>query len=287
MRRAFSIIGRLQINHITGRSEWAKMKRAAAIFFVTLLGLSVLPVSAQVYSTFYTFSSSVGSQPYAGLTASGNTLFGTTKTGGASSQGTVYSIKANGTGFGDLYSFSGTDGANITASLILSSNTLYGAASQGGANSLGTLFSLAVDGSAFTNIHNFTGNPDGATPVAGLLLDGNMLYGTASSGTGGCVDGTIFSVETNGENFATLHVFGGADGSKPEGPIGAQQRRAIRHDLSRGISNLGTIFSIGRTDRTLRFFTVSQTLTAPSQRPGLVPTGKILYGTTSSGGAWG
>jgi uncharacterized repeat protein (TIGR03803 family) len=52
--------------------------------------------------------------------------------------------------------------------------------------------------------------------LAGLTLSGATLYGTASQG-GNAGDGTIFSISTNGADFANLYsFFGGAEGSDPE-----------------------------------------------------------------------
>jgi uncharacterized repeat protein (TIGR03803 family) len=45
----------------------------------------------------------------------------------------------------------------------------------------------------FTNLYSFTGGNDGATPLAGLILSGNTLYGTAyAGGTHG--NGIVFSL---------------------------------------------------------------------------------------------
>src|SRR6266487_1573804 len=66
-----------------------------------------------------------------------------------------------------------------------------------------------------TTLHSFTGGTDGANPWAGLLLSGNILYGTASSG-GLSNRGTVFAINTNGTGFRTLYSFtGGDDGDCP------------------------------------------------------------------------
>ena len=41
--------------------------------------------------------------------------------------------------------------------------------------------------------HSFTGDSDGAEPLAGLILSGNTLYGTAPFG-GSSGNGTVFSL---------------------------------------------------------------------------------------------
>ena len=49
-------------------------------------------------------------------------------------------------------------------------------------------------------------NSGGANPNAALILFGGNLYGTTTFGGNGG-NGTVFSIETNGTAFATLHNF--------------------------------------------------------------------------------
>jgi uncharacterized repeat protein (TIGR03803 family) len=140
-----------------------------------------------------------GAVPYAGLILSGNTLYGTANYGGSSDEGTVFAVHTDGSGFTNLHSFTAltyntnSDGANPFAGLILSGNTLYGTAQYGGSSGRGTVFGLNTDGMGFTNLHSFTGGSDGASPDAGLVLAGNILYGTTYGG-GSSGHGTVFSI---------------------------------------------------------------------------------------------
>src|SRR5580765_653256 len=86
-------------------------------------------VDGSGFQTLHDFGGSTngeGANPLAGLILWGNTLFGTTSAGGASNNGTIFSISTNGTGFTTLHSFNGVDGAEPKAVLNLSGNTLYG-----------------------------------------------------------------------------------------------------------------------------------------------------------------
>jgi len=184
------------------------------------------------FTNLYSFTAlksgtnSDGANPYAGLVLSDNTLYGTTYYGGSSSNGTIFAVQTDGTGYTNLYSFTAfnsntnSDGANPYAGLILSSNTLYGTAEQGGSFGDGTIFRINTDGTGFTNLYNFTGGDDGANPDAGLLLSGNILYGTAANGGEDGV-GTVFAVNINGTGFATLTDFfpDGYDGISPESSL--------------------------------------------------------------------
>jgi uncharacterized repeat protein (TIGR03803 family) len=164
------------------------------------------------FTTLYSFTAGTGSyphitnsdgaNPYAGLFLSGNTLYGTARTGGNSGWGTVFAIHTNGAGFTTLYSFTnGSDGIQPNG-LILSGNTLYGTTIEGGSSSNGTVFAINTDGTGFTKLHDFAAtsgsypditNSDGVGPSSGLILSGNTLYGTANSGGSGGA-GTVFSL---------------------------------------------------------------------------------------------
>ena len=103
-----------------------------------------------------------GATPWAGLTLSGNTLYGTTYYGGDSSNGTVFAVNTDGTGYTILHSFTAHDASNINidgaypnAGLILLDNTLYGTATYGGSWGNGTVFAINTDSTGFTVLHSF------------------------------------------------------------------------------------------------------------------------------------
>jgi uncharacterized repeat protein (TIGR03803 family) len=98
------------------------------------------------FTNLYSFTGGIdGSEPHAGLTLLGETLYGTTLAGGASSNGTLFAINTDGSGFTNLYSFTGGgDGASPQTDLILSGNILYGTAASGGSAGDGTVFSYTL-----------------------------------------------------------------------------------------------------------------------------------------------
>jgi uncharacterized repeat protein (TIGR03803 family) len=156
------------------------------------------------------FSGSDGCTPRAGLISDGaGKFYGTTATGG--NYGVVFQL-SNGKET-VLYTFTGTDGdgAFPYGALVRDgSGNLYGTTLNGGDSNNGTVFKLDITGKE-TILHSFNGT-DGASPQSALILDqaGN-LYGTA---------GTVFKIDTAGNNFSVLYAFsGGADGSEAYGAL--------------------------------------------------------------------
>ncbi len=68
-------------------------------------------------------------------------------------------------------------------------------------------------------LYSFAGSPDGASPVAALIHDAaGTLYGTTQNG-GAFNDGTVFKLDTTGEE-TVLHSFtGAADGKSPDAAL--------------------------------------------------------------------
>ena len=203
------------------------------------------------FTNLYSFTGgNDGAGPRAGLTLSGNMLYGTASAGGSSGNGTVFAVNTNGTGFTNLHSFTALsyntncDGALPFAGLILSGNMLYGTASAGGSSANGTVFAVNTNGTGFTNLYSFTGGNDGGSPQAGLILSGNMLYGTATySGSSG--NGTVFAVNTNGAGFTTLYSFTGSnDGAWPVAGLILAGNTLYGTTEIGGSSGRGSVFSL-------------------------------------------
>lgn len=154
-----------------------------------------------------------GYQPRAGVTLSGDMLFGTALLGGGGGNGTVFSLHMDGTGFTNLHSFTNVDGASPYGAVVLSGNTLFGATFGGGSFGMGTVFAINTDGTAFKTLHNFASG-HGTNPGGNLVLSGNTLYGTTlhTQVSGG--NGTVFTLNTDGTGFNVLHAFF-ADGEFP------------------------------------------------------------------------
>jgi uncharacterized repeat protein (TIGR03803 family) len=298
--------------------------RNLSLLPVLIAGLGLIlagQVAAQTFTTLYSFSNSAsdGVSPNA-VILSGNTLYGTAQDGGSGGVGTVFKLNTDGTGFTILHNFawSPTDGAMPAAGLILSGNTLYGTAQYGGIagsknDGSGTVFKINTDGMGFTNVHRFAEpsgsggiegngiNSDGAYPAAGLILSGNILYGTTPfCGTNG--SGTVFAVNTNGTGFTTLYSFtatvGGvaaagtygtnSDGASPNAVI-LSGNTLYGTAQNGGSGGSGTVFKLN-TDGT--GFTNLHSFTAldpyyNTNSDGAGPNAVILLGNTLYGTALG
>jgi uncharacterized repeat protein (TIGR03803 family) len=85
-----------------------------------------------------------GSRPFGGVALVGNTLYGTTENNGLNSDGNVYRINVDGTGFFPCYNFAGADGSSPEGDLICVNGTLYGTTFSGGSASYGVVFSMVM-----------------------------------------------------------------------------------------------------------------------------------------------
>jgi uncharacterized repeat protein (TIGR03803 family) len=246
------------------------------------------------FTTVHDFNEDDGGSSYAGLIIAGSTLYGTSLLGYPKYAGNVFAVNTNGTDFTPLYNFSDVGTGKFPyAGLLLSGSTLYGTTVQGGTNdnSLpdyetgGTVFSVNTDGTGFATLHTFLFDPDGWNPTCNLVLSGNMLYGTASSG-GANSNGTVFGVNTNGTGFTVLHTFNGSDGTEPNAGLVLSGNTLYGTTGGGGGTNgAGTVFAVN-TDGT--GFTILHTFQGSDGALlscGLVLSGNTLYGTTFEGGS--
>jgi uncharacterized repeat protein (TIGR03803 family) len=250
----------------------------------------------QGFTPLRSSTNSGGAFPKAGLILSGNTLYGTASAGTTSSNGAVFAVNIDGTGFTNLHNFLGypnNDGAEPEAGLILSGTNLYGTTEIGGTFNQGTVFKGGTNGGGFMTLYNFTGGSDGANPVAGLILSGTNLYGTAEGG-GSSGHGAVFAVSTNGAGFTNLHNFTGSDGSFPAAGLVLSGATLYGTTTAGGSGGNGTVFMVntkGNGFATLHNFTATNNTGSNSDGAmpfaGLILSGNTLYGTASAGGIGG
>jgi uncharacterized repeat protein (TIGR03803 family) len=167
-----------------------------------------------------------GSFPSAGLVqdAAGN-LYGTTGSGGANGDGTVFRVGPTGTET-VLYSFAGgADGASPFAGLVRDeAGNLYGTTTGGGPSGWGTVFKVDPAGNE-TVLYSFTGGTDGGLSEAGLIRDeagnlyGTTLFGGLASPPCSSACGVVFKLDTAGTETALYSFAYGADGEFPSSSL--------------------------------------------------------------------
>ena len=242
-----------------------------------------------------------GAKPAAGLIfdSSGN-LYGTTFAGGgstacASGCGTTFKVTATGSET-ILYSFAaGTDGAAPYGGVIRNAKgDIFGTTTSGGFY-VGTVFELSPS-SAETVLHTFTSstNGDGAVPYASLVEDGQgNLYGTTYSGgtecvsSGGC--GTVFKITSAGTEELLYSFAGNTDASYPFcSLVWAGKSELYGTTVFGGAYNHGTVFRITTSGKETVVYSFTGGADGAAPEAGLVRDLKgNLYGTTSTGGAYG
>ena len=205
--------------------------------------------SAATLTTLYTFSGGAdGGNPGTALVPGPReSFFGTTVSGGAHGNGTVFQLMAPADGskhyrLESLYSFAGgTDGAGPTNLISDAEGNLYGVSNVGGGGTAaacasggspvgcGVVFELrppAAGEHAWREsvLHAFSGNDDGFAPSGLTIFDGR-LYGFTWGGSGSCNGGcgTVYELTPpragKGEwTYKRLHTFSG--NAAAHGPFG-------------------------------------------------------------------
>jgi len=282
---------------------------------LSFFGFTMLtaPLPAQTFAVLKNFAGTDGQAPLAGLTMSGNTIYGTTAGGGRqyvpgsgfSGYGTVFKLNTDGTGFSTVMDFSDytvTDAIEPVAVLVLSGTTLFGTTYVRNFGNGGTIFKVNTDGTGFALLSTFF---DESQPFAGLTLSGDTLYGASAEG-GSSRHGTVFKINTNGSNYAELHNFSpishytNSDGANPQASVTLSENVLYSTARFGGSSKYGTVFKVnadGTGFKVLKAFSpaalIGGFIDGDPQDPvlgnsdgglpfgSLTISGTTLYGTTS------
>ena len=231
--------------------------------------------------TIYSFNGGAdGASPSGALLDLNGTLYGVTRYGGTSYQGTVFSFDPSTRTQTTLYSFTGgSDGAQPRGTLIELNGLFYGTASTGGASNDGTVFTIDPSTGAQAVVYSFAGGKsDGGGPAGGVIYANNLLYGTTMFG-GARNSGTLFQVDPVSTTESVLYSFtGGADGISPLAGLlydsgalyGATSGFGVRR-------NNGTVFKFDTVTGTETVLQDFQNYAGPQQA--LIKRGGSLYGT--------
>jgi uncharacterized repeat protein (TIGR03803 family) len=259
----------------TRKSTWkSPTSYGCALAIVVLLAIAVTrSAQAQTFSVIHTFAGGQdGASPRAGLTIdAGGNLYGTTYSGGAGGNGTVYKLTRTGSSWilNPVYSFAGgNDGAGPFGGMVFGPNgSIYGTTRSGGGGSgcqvydytgCGTIFDLAIPPNAICGtapcpltenvLYRFSGGSDGAHPAQGdLNFDraGNIYGATYQGGSSGC--GTVFKLTRSGSGWTegVLYAFTGAiDGCFAHAVTFDQVGNLYGTAITAGAHGLGTVFQL-------------------------------------------
>ncbi len=250
------------------------------------------------FELLHSFAGSVsdGAGSYGELLLNNDTLYGMTYTGGLGDDGTIYSLKKDGTGYTQLHEFGFIDGKNPMGGLIMYNDTLYGTASGGGANLVGTIFKIAKDGTGFSVIHDFITDagsmPTGSLTLvpAGFTSDGmDTFYGTTYWG-GITNNGVIFRIHTDGTTFNTQYEFTGDTlGQHPRCTLTPAAGILLGTTYGGGANTYGVAFTFSPMDSSLYVMHDFTGDTADGGRPSSLmydSDNAICYGVCETGGLY-
>jgi uncharacterized repeat protein (TIGR03803 family) len=240
-----------------------------------------------------------GQSPGAALVQGADGAFyGTTLGGGTNSQGTVFKIRGDGTGYRILYNFTGTGWALQPGTLLEASDGwLYGVTVAGGSTNAGTLFKMTTEGTDYEVLFSFPGGADGSSPSTLIEGSDGVFYGAVqyAGGPHDRVYGALFALNKDGSGYNLLHLFNTAnwDGAYPssliEGSDGALYGTTSGVNAAGGNPNtnlFGTVFTLfkdGSGYATLH--SCDYWNGDGASAAGLVEgTDRLLYGTTMEGG---
>ena len=240
-----------------------------------------------------------GKSPEGGsLVLSGSTLYGMTTAGGINSNGTIFKINTDGSGYTVLHSFGGySDEGQYPyescplGSLTLSGSALYGMTQGGGIGRGGVIFKINTDGSGYAILHSFY---DGSVPDDGRLPGmnhltsfGSTLYGMTSQG-GINNSGVIFKINSDGSNYTIIHRFNDGttpnDGGSPEGGLTISGSSLYGMASNGGSNGQGIVFKVNTdgADYTIVHSFCDGTVTYDGALPwgDITLSGNTLYGMT-------
>jgi uncharacterized repeat protein (TIGR03803 family) len=243
-----------------------------------------------------------GGIPFGGLSLQGGALYGTAAYYGGG-YGAVFKLDPATDTETVLHGFTQDDGHQPYAAPVLHDGLLFGTTEAGGNDGCaqegcGTVFNINPATGAENQLHVFGSEPDAESPVAGLIIHDDALYGTTPGG-GAAANGAVFKIDLKTGVETVLHSFdGGRDGGSPTAGLiyvhgalygttsvgGKFTKQCTNGDQSIGC---GTIY---RVNPDTGAETVVHWFTGPDgadPEAGLIYENGTFFGTTFGGGAKG
>jgi uncharacterized repeat protein (TIGR03803 family) len=252
------------------------------------------------YGGYAAGTNSDGAEPSDLIVLSGNTTYGTARSGGSSASGTVFAVNTDGTGFKTLLE----DGS---VRLIVSGNSLYGTqAIRWGNDVHASVFRCNIDGTDFTELYAHTFGLGGNSAYGqsesfswgGLVLSGNTLYYTLwhedPTGILGhsppTTESLLLGIKVDGSVPQLLYGCCGECGFGLGGPgpglffpcVGLMTGLALSGDMLYGIGGGDTIFRVSFAPQlTITPSAANMILSWPTNYAGFDYTGYTLQSTTN------
>lgn len=158
------------------------------------------------YQVLHSFDGGAGgARPFGGLVLAGTKLYGTTKDGGSSGLGTIFSYDTLSQVFAKVADFTGSNGAAPQGDLTYYNGKLYGVAPLGGVGNGGTVFAYDPVAGTLTDLFNLN-NSTGTNPYGNMTLMNDKLYFIASDGGTG-PGGTIAVFDPVAATCSALYNF--------------------------------------------------------------------------------
>ncbi len=191
-------------------------------------------------------------------------LYGNALQGGVNNLGAVYQLSppaTEGEAWTEtvIFSFNNSNGTLPTGRLTFdAAGNLYGTTDGGGSEEGGTVFKLTPPSQAGGSwnqevLFNFSGGRDGGSPTAGVIIvNGDRLVGTASTGGSGPLSGgVVFRLNppaNDGDPWTetVLHSFGGPDGFRSLARPLQVGNSLYGTTSAGGLNGVGTVFLLGR-----------------------------------------
>jgi len=229
-----------------------------------------------------------GAFPQAGLVmdASG-ALYGTALEGGSVGGGVVF--KLVGKKETVLHSFTGgKDGDGPASGLLLdATGNLYGTDVAGGDTDCGCGVVFKLSGKHLSVLHSFKGTPDGAKPVAGVIMDsaGNLYGTTIDGGIQGNL-GTVFEVTPANKESVLYRFRQEQNGFSPVGLVRDAQGNLYGTTAEGGLYGYGVVYEITAAgkEKILHAFCSGDCSDGGSPNGLMMDAQGNLYGTNFGGG---
>jgi len=246
-----------------------------------------------------------GRAPSSLVLGSGGMLYGSTKFGGSSDNGTVFSMTPPASPGGAwtetvLENFPAAAANPLPSVAAVKNGVLLGFTERGGSALAGTVFTLTPPPSpggqwTETDLYDFTNQAGGTLPNSLIVADG-VLYGTTFVSEYGLGFGAVFSLtppaSSGGDWTETvLYSFtGGSDGGSPNSLMMGESGMLYGTALIGGTANNGVAFSLtppvasggNWTEKVLYAFEGGGDGGYPMGVA--IGSGGVLYGTTFDGG---